>query len=330
MPDSTLLWSLSMPPWSTRPADRVRAGDSLYRITRDWNATGHRTANGVLWSEKALVQILRNPALKGVRVYHPTLPDGRPTPEPEIVTTGNWTPILDANTWAEVVAVPDARKAARQGGRYSTKRLYPFSGLIRCARCGNPMRKQGRNYICRNYVRGACARSINVAQVTEVIRDAVLSVFDGIDIHQPRNTSDRDAEQARLHEQLTADRAALARLDDDYYDGVIDRAAWGRQRGRLTDRITTTQHQHRRAVSMVATAEVDPATVAAEWDHHGPAWQHEVTRLVLETVLVHEHPAGVASVVSKHRDEPREQYQQRLSEYRQELVAKRIELIWTA
>lgn len=79
-------------------ADRVLAGESLYVITRTWNERGDRTANGKEWSEKALAQIMRNPALKGIRTYRPTLPDGSYSDEPEVVSEGNWTPILDADT----------------------------------------------------------------------------------------------------------------------------------------------------------------------------------------------------------------------------------------
>ena len=87
-------------------ADRVLAGESLYLITRTWNERGERTGNGVEWSEKALAQVLRNPALKGVRIYRPIPPDGRSAEVPEVnVIEGNWPAILNPDRWQEVVDV---------------------------------------------------------------------------------------------------------------------------------------------------------------------------------------------------------------------------------
>lgn len=50
------------------------AGESLYAVSRVFNERGELTGNGKLWSDTALRQILRNPALKGVRIYRPVFP----------------------------------------------------------------------------------------------------------------------------------------------------------------------------------------------------------------------------------------------------------------
>ncbi|AAT90094.1 hypothetical protein ATY41_06110 [Leifsonia xyli subsp. xyli] len=161
-------------------SERVRAGESVYRIVNRWNQAGWVTMHGVRWSEKALKQILRNPVLKGVRTYRPVLPGGSWATAPEVVVEGNWTPILDADAWDETVAVLDARRARKNGGRtYSSKWVMPFSGLIRCGKCGHKMRKQGPNYICGHHTRGGCARSINAVAIQAFIEDAVLAAFSG-------------------------------------------------------------------------------------------------------------------------------------------------------
>ena len=88
MGDSTLYVIPEYAALIREAADRVLAGESLFVITRTWNERGERTGNGVEWSEKALAQVLRNPALKAVRIYRPTLPDGRSAEVPEVVTEG--------------------------------------------------------------------------------------------------------------------------------------------------------------------------------------------------------------------------------------------------
>jgi site-specific DNA recombinase len=75
------------------------------------------------------------------------------------------------------------------------------------------------------------------------------------------------------------------------------------------------------------------ATVATEWPDRSVAWQHEAARLVLEAVLIHAHPEGVPSIVNRRRGETGETgetYQARLREYRQGLLARRVEFIWRA
>ena len=57
-------------------ADRILAGDSLYRVVRDWNEAGVPSAKGTKWATTALRQMLTNPAIAGVRTYRPVLDDG--------------------------------------------------------------------------------------------------------------------------------------------------------------------------------------------------------------------------------------------------------------
>jgi site-specific DNA recombinase len=315
-------------------ARRILAGESLYMICCIWNERGERTGNGKLWRERSLKLALRNPATKGIRAYRPLMPDGRRSRTPEIVTKGNWKAILSKKQWAQVNEVLDAREATMttnpEGG--SAKRVWPFTGLIRCARCGNAMRKMGVNYICIGHVRGVCARSINAAEINDVIEQAVLAVFATITTtgHPTRRDDQSPGKTAQLQEQLSADRIALERLDDDHYDGTIDRATWLRQRSRLVDRITARQHDYQKALPARPLAVIDAATVADEWPGRTPAWRHEATRLVLDAALIHAQPAGMASVVRPLRDDTEETYRARLRDYRQKLLARRVELVWHA
>lgn len=316
-------------------ADRVLAGESLFVITRTWNERGERTTNGGQWNESVLARILRNHALKGVRSYRPVRPDGARDVEPEVLTEGNWTPILDAQTWGRVVEVLDARRA-RRAARTGAKRVRPFSGLIRCGSCGTAMRKRGPQYVCLNYQRGECARTINAEEITTLIEEAVLSVFSRIAL-APADRPARDhREQARERDELTllmdTDRTALERLDDDHYDGILDKATWMRQRTRLVERISTHQreYQHNLAKTPLVAATLDLGTVATKWHGRSVQWQHDAARLVVEAVLVHPHPKGVSCSVSRRRGETEDAYQVRRRAYRQELLPRRVEFIWRA
>jgi len=318
----------------TEAATRVLAGESVYMITRTWNERGERTISGGLWNESLLVRILANPALKGVRSYRPVRPDGSQNrkEEPELLTQGNWPPILDPETWDKVNAVLDERNARHKAGT-GHKRVYPFSGIIRCGSCGTAMRRQGPAYVCLNGQRGVCSRRINAAEITELIEDALLSVFAQVRL-DPKSHTDTDlaAQRQELAVLMDADRAALRQLDDDHYDQLIDRADWIRQRARLVERITAHQREHQQHLAKTPLVDVtmDLATVAAEWDGRPPQWQHDAARTVLEAVLIGPHPEGVSCSVSRRRGETENEYQERRRAYRAGILPKRVEFIWRA
>jgi DNA invertase Pin-like site-specific DNA recombinase len=318
-------------------AERVLAGESVYVITRTWNERGERTVNGGLWNESLLVRILRNPALKGLRSYRPVRPDGSQDREgePELLTQGNWAPILAPELWDRVNSVM-AERRARHRARVGAKRVYPFSGIIRCARCGTAMRRQGPSYVCLNGQRGVCSRRVNGDEIEELIEDALMSVFAQVSLDPKRRTQDEAAAAKERHElalSVDADRAALRQLDDDHYDRIIDRADWMRQRARLVERITARQSEHQQRLAktpLVDTASLDLSTVASEWHGRRPQWRHDAARTVLEAVLIGPHPEGAPCSVSRRRGETEDDYQSRRRAYRAGLLPRRVEFIWHA
>jgi hypothetical protein len=79
-----------------------------------------------------------------------------------------WPALVDEDTWQQVSDVLDARKKARNfhlPGSGAAKRMYPFSGLIRCSTCGTAMIHRGEVYQCIQPARGGCHRSIRSAEI---------------------------------------------------------------------------------------------------------------------------------------------------------------------
>ncbi|WP_330849262.1 MULTISPECIES: hypothetical protein [unclassified Nonomuraea] len=164
-----------------------------------------------------------------------------------------------------------------------------------------------------------------------------MSVFARIALTPDRTPSRGEgAESARkraeLAESLDTDRAALDRLDDDHYDGIIDRTTWTRQRNRLIERIGARQREYQERLARVPVVEVnlDLGTVATEWPDRTATWRHEAARAVLESVLIHAHPDGVPSIVAKRKTDTETTYRARLRAHREELLARRVELVWHA
>ena len=315
-------------------AERIIAGESLYSVRCDWNKRGVATIWGAPWSEKAVKQLMRNPAMKGVRVYHPIQPDGSVAKTAEVVTPGNWPAIMDDQMWDKVNLVLDERRARYAAMSVPIKRVYPFSGLIRCADCGTPMRKQSNRYVCLPPQPGACSRSINFAEISALVEQAVLSVFAQIAVDPamgPKPRQGGSVEADELAGLIEVDKQALSQLDDDRYDGLIDKPTWARQRSRLTDRIAVHQKRWQAVLPpTVVSAAVDVSSVAAEWPGRPAQWQHDAAALVLESVLVGPHPVGVASTLCRRLGETDDGFSARVKAHRQELLARRVELVWKA
>lgn len=310
-------------------ANRILAGDSLYRVVRDWNEAGVPSARGAKWATTALRQMLTNPAIAGVRTYRPVLDDGSLSKEVALTTDGIWEPILDREVFEKVGQVIDARGAAyRVEGRGRT-RLYPFSGMVRCGQCGIVMRKQADFYVCCMPERGTCSRRISFDQTNTVILAALMEAYAAPGILERLSGAASVSEEAKhVQKQLTADRATLGRLNDDHYDGVLDRATWLRQRARIQDRIAKNQALVEQAAPLLPLAAIDLDTVAAEWGEHTPAWQNQAARLLLDRVVIHAHPKGMGSTTNRRKHESVDEHAARHAELRGEIMARRVELFW--
>src|SRR5262249_41172079 len=105
-------------------ARRVQAGESCAAVARGWDGRGGPAARGAQrgWSASAVVSVLRNPRLAGLRAY-----------KGEVVAEGDWEPILARGEWENLQA--RIRRTARPG-RPSASLL---AGIARCGRCGGPL-----------------------------------------------------------------------------------------------------------------------------------------------------------------------------------------------
>jgi len=322
-------------PMVAEAMQRVLAGESLYRIRKDWNERGVLTTHRCAWSDRTLKLMLRNPSSKGVREYRPVLPDGTRAKTSLMQVSAAWPAIVDEDTWQQVSDVLDTRKRARnfyQPGSGAAKRLYPFSGLIRCSACGRAMLHRGNVYQCVQSTRGGCNRSIRSADITALVEEAVLATFQQITVAPTtRSGSSTDlSSRVGLAARLDADRDRLAQLDDDHYDGLIDKAMWIRQRARIAERIERTRREYTAALPEHAGPSIDVTTVAAEWTGRTPMWQYQATSLILEAVLVHAHPADMMTAVPKRRNESVEAFHVRRDAHRADVLARRVEFIWRA
>ncbi|MCL2465372.1 MAG: recombinase family protein, partial [Micrococcales bacterium] len=74
----------------------------------------------------------------------------------------------------------------------------------------------------------------------------------------------------------------------------------------------------------------DVATVASQWAGRCMAWQHDAAALILEAVLIHAHPAGMATVPGRSTGDTLESYAAKKAAWRTAVLSQRVEFIWRA
>jgi site-specific DNA recombinase len=147
----------------------VLAGKSIQAVTREWNAAGltttlagqerkaytdknGRTVKGKVvdgkWNSPRVRRLLINPRYAGLRVHRG-----------KVVGQGNWTPLVNPETHAGLVAY--LSNPSRVTNTESFERKYLGPGVFRCGVCGSTMmtarpggqknqKNPQRRYVCRN------------------------------------------------------------------------------------------------------------------------------------------------------------------------------------
>ena len=122
-------------------------------------------------------------------------------------------------------------------------RLDPLSGLISSSTCGTAMIHRGSVYWCIQSARGGCHRSIRSAEISKLVEEAMLATFELFLLNPTKRQATGGDLTVRvgLAATLDADRERLAQLNDDHYDGLIDKVVWVRQRARVAETIEVTR-----------------------------------------------------------------------------------------
>ena len=266
-------------------ARRVLAGESVWSIASDWNGEGVPTVTGRPWTVQTLTSILRSGRIAGLR-EHKGL----------VVGQGRWEPVIESDLHEQlVVALATKRKV---GGR---ARTYPLVGLLRCGKCGGPLRslareKGGRSYACRKGpgLDGCGGIRIQAEGVETYVRDLVCGMLADPDTRAALASLGNDGEDERgsLLEELRAVETKRQRLIDLYTDGDIDRASFRARRDNLDERARAIEAEMAQRSGRGALVDV-PATfeeLIDTWHVRGVEFQNRLTEALLHPITV--KPAG--------------------------------------
>lgn len=123
------------------------AGIGAKAIADRLNGKGDRY-RGRAWTKATVLQLLRNRAMLGQSIFNKQEPrTHRPRPESEWLVLSTHEPIIGMDLWHAVQEQMDTA-ASPYVGKGRTRSSHPFTGLMRCGRCGGAMtieNARGRN-----------------------------------------------------------------------------------------------------------------------------------------------------------------------------------------
>lgn len=252
-------------------AERIIAGESLRSVSSDLQRRGIKTPNGRdKWHPVMLRQVLLRERNAGLRRH-----------QREIIGTGDWEPIFDADTLARVTAIlRDPQRRTSPGG--PPKHL--LSGVAKCGYCGGPMRVMspfGRNpagYGCSQCYR-VRRKQTAVDELVEKLVVARLSEPDALDLFTPPDASEEVAE-------LEALKARLALAADQYVDGEIDGAMMSRISARLRPRIAELTAAVSAALAVPDIPDVIGPQVAERWSELPLDRKRQIIRTLVEVTIL--------------------------------------------
>ena len=264
------------------------AGKAVKAIARGLNDDGVPSPAGGLWSPTAIKGartrgdgILRKEAYAGVLVYNrsrnavdPTTGRRRRIANPESEWVRAEVPalrIVDAEIWRRAQrllkvhsALPSHARAPcgpvpqRVEGK-AAKRRHPFTGLVRCGRCGGPARLADRQrYVCA-VARFAKAcdnyRGVRSPALVEAVFPRLRESLAAAPAILPWVAASIEADR-RTQEALEARRAELAGRIDRLVAAIED----GVQAGRATRRVLALERELRTVEGAIRTVPRAPAS----------------------------------------------------------------------
>ena len=280
---------------------RVLAGESVYAITKAWQATVPPVRGGT-WHAQNVHRVLTRPRNAGLAAHHG-----------EVVGAGSWPAIVSEDEHRAVCAILKDPKRSTYSGVRSLK--WVGSGLYRCGRCGVDLRSASassrdgslrRIYRCRT----GSHTNVNAERLDEFVLATVCEVLDreGAGLLP---VADREA-TAELHAEANTLRARLDELGDMLGDGELTRAQYARQRERIeskldgvTEQLATTQTGS--ALDGVATAETPSAAFLAQTVARQRAVIDAIMTVTILPAKPGRLPKGVEFDYSRVKIEPREQ-----------------------
>jgi site-specific DNA recombinase len=277
---------------------RVLKGESLGGIVTDWKARGITSTTGRPFSTTTLGQLLRQPRIAGLHEAEGNKYTRRANgTEGTSLQTAEWSHIVDADTWRNVVAVLRMR-----GGKRPPARQHVLSGgLLACSMCGTTMHagtqsrggKRWHTYRCpaSTQVDGACGGvCIDGPRTEAYIINEVLNRLDTEAFARAVKRAIKSHARTDLGTAMAAlerKRARATDIEAMFAEGDIDRAEYKRLRATVRDEVERLEREVAAfdggpPVHLVGAGE----QLRADWDVMTFTERRDVLALMLDRVTI--------------------------------------------
>jgi hypothetical protein len=264
-------------------ARRVVAGTSVTTLAREWNEAGVTTSAGGKWQQTTLRRVLASPRMAGLLEHRGT-----------VVGDAPWPAVIDRATWEQLRAVLDRRRGDQP---HFGPRVHVLVGLARCGRCGSKLgalapwgRRRTVTYTCPapSSGRGCGGTSIAGPAFEDIVVSAALDAIASPEVVKAVQAASSNGREAEMVKIIDEGRRALEELDDDHYDGRLDRARWQRQTTRIAERVERAQRQLSKGTRAAILVDLPRSRDNLErvWEERDVGWRAELLGAVIDKVIV--------------------------------------------
>ncbi|MCU1372255.1 MAG: Resolvase domain protein [Ilumatobacteraceae bacterium] len=264
-------------------ARQVLDGRSLMGICEQFNEQGITTTQGARWINRVLRRTLLQARIAGLREHK-----GKTYP-------AVWEPILDRDTWERVVAVLQNPARVTNGGVVA--RRWPYSGFVKCGRCGSRLvvgKINGQpGMSCRKGTSSAScgALTIKLEPLAELIRESAFHLILNAPSVLAELAREDDVDHSAVLSELQAERERLDHLQTEFWAGDS-----GLSKGKYQELVNLIES---RIAKLTATVSVGnskalvsdglPTTLEGlrtAWESSGLDWQRALLGLIYNDVVV--------------------------------------------
>lgn len=271
--------------------NRVIKGHSYLEVS-DWlNSQKILTPLGARWYAASVRKLLERPLYARIRLYKGT------------EYKGNWTPLLDRETWDQLQLRMKLRREAAQG--WAKPKKYLGTGLLVCGKCGakltgcSAMEGRGENKKLVRYYR--CSKTaesdqfkgcagIRIAQkpLDHFLAECLFVRLDTPELAKLLSQGQDDGQLKELLSKRTALTERLGGLADDYATGILDKSQMARANAKCRAELLALESE----IDALSGQQRLPAFSAdvrlrdAWHDSDSQEWRRSLLQLLIKQILV--------------------------------------------
>ena len=199
------------------------------KIFKELNEAGFRKRSGILWENRAIINMLKNPFYTGVIRWKESIFEGRHEG------------IISNEIFDNAQKILEKRNIQSNGKRFQQDSDYFLTGLVFCGRCGKGLvgRSAHRNghrhryYACanRSYHKGCDLPFIRADSVETLLTKDLKSIFDNHELLEniwnrvagqlKDRLPNKDQELEKIHADIESTKSALDRYFEAFETGAL-------------------------------------------------------------------------------------------------------------